>query len=339
MYSELDMLAQKYTLDKNIVKQYKLTKEEHEQIYEKIKTLTFYKKTPLEVDKTLKQSPTLSIIVGQPGCGKSSIIQNEITKYPNENVVVINSDDIKLNHPNYLEIGKKYLNEYSRITGLDGDKWTEDLFNYALDNYYNTIFEIPLRNDRIKNTILKAKEKGFKVKIVALSVSDLKSRIGIYDRYIKSKKHQGFGRFVGKQQHDETYNNMPKIVSELENIVDDVEVYIWDTDKNENRKENCIYTKKNKKFPNAKVAIEEGRKKDRIDTVMNNEKVLGELIKSEYIDSIDMKRDLLDILNEFEIELNRLSILDNKEDNNNIWNILNKSANKLKTQPNSLEEI
>ena len=62
-------------------------------------------------------------------------------------------------------------------------------------------------------------------------------------------------------------------------------------------------------------------------------------IPPEYIDSIDMKRDLLDILNEFEIELNRLSILDNKEDNNNIWNILNKSANKLKTQPNSLEEI
>ena len=101
MNSEIELLSQKYALDKEIVKQYKLTNEEHENIFEKIKENIFYSKIPIK-----NKRPILSIVVGQPGCGKSTIICNEIKKYPNDNVVVINSDDIKLNHPNHYEIGK-----------------------------------------------------------------------------------------------------------------------------------------------------------------------------------------------------------------------------------------
>lgn len=106
-----------------------------------------------------------------------------------------------------------------------------------------------------------------------------------------------------KQQHDETYNNMPNVVNELENITDDVEVYVWDN--KETGKTKKIYDKKNQDFPNAKMAIENGRKEDRKYTIKNSEETLNQIVRSDYIESKFIKKDLLDLLNEFEIELNK----------------------------------
>ena len=94
-----------------IMDKYKLSQEEHNEILDTIKRITFIEAEPTD-------NPIAIIIGGQAAAGKSSIISYSRKLFRDGNVVVIKSDSIKGFYPNIEEVAKTRLDSLLQTDGL-----------------------------------------------------------------------------------------------------------------------------------------------------------------------------------------------------------------------------
>lgn len=206
-----------------IKKRYKLTNEEHDEIQQAILRIWFDDKFPVENPKAIIDiAPPASGKTGLNGFGKDQFFDN--------NVVIINSDEFKPFHPKVDEIARLYPQYFTKITDQESNTWTSTLFDEALKNGYNVIFEGTGRNARILETI-KNKMQKYHVTVRGMAVNELNCLISILERYEFQVKAKGWGRLVTLDHFYETYNAMPQTIDEIEKskVVDSVEVYREET--------------------------------------------------------------------------------------------------------------
>jgi adenylylsulfate kinase-like enzyme len=84
------------------LEQYKLSEEEHQAIYEQeIAPLLFN-------DVKTVENPVVVMFGGQPGCGKSDLVDAAVDEFKSHGgAVKINGDDLRANHP----LNEKLLKE------------------------------------------------------------------------------------------------------------------------------------------------------------------------------------------------------------------------------------
>lgn len=85
--------------EEEILKKYKLTKEEHDEYYQTIKRIYVGGKTP-------EKNPISIIVGGQTGAGKSGILGYSTKMFNKDNVIIINSDELS----HFILKVKKLLN-------------------------------------------------------------------------------------------------------------------------------------------------------------------------------------------------------------------------------------
>ena len=193
-----------------ILKKYKLTDEEHEQYYQTIKRIYTGGKIPVN-------NPIAVIIGGQTGAGKSGIIGYSTKMFTDENVIIINSDEIKPFHPQSEEIAKLYPDMYTIITDQESNTWTSQLFEELRREKYNIIFEGTMKNNRIADESITELEKlGYTVVVRGIATCDLESRMSILERYEGQVSTKGWGRLVTTEHHNQTYNGMPNTIDYIE---------------------------------------------------------------------------------------------------------------------------
>ena len=150
-----------------ILKKYKLTDEEHEQYYQTIKRIYTGGKIPVN-------NPIAVIIGGQTGAGKSGIIGYSTKMFTDENVIIINSDEIKPFHPKSEEIAKLYPDMYTIITDQESNTWTSKLFEELRREKYNIIFEGTMKNNRIADeSITELQKLGYTIVVRGIATCDL----------------------------------------------------------------------------------------------------------------------------------------------------------------------
>lgn len=194
----------------NILEKYKLTEEEHNELYKMIKRIWTASNFPVE-------NPIAVIIGGQTGAGKSGIISYSQKMFEDGNVVVINSDEIKPFHPKGEEIAKNYPDLYTKITDQESNTWTSQLFEDVRNEGYNIIFEGTMKNNRVADeAIVELMKKGYTVIVRGLAVCDLESRLSIHERYEAQVATKGWGRLVVKEHHNQTYEGMPNTIDYIE---------------------------------------------------------------------------------------------------------------------------
>lgn len=193
-----------------ILSKYKLTEEEHDKIYDNIKAIMTQGKHPVE-------RPIAIIIGGQTGAGKSGIIGYSLKLFNDNNVVVINSDEIKPFHPKVDEIARDYPNLFTKITDQESNTWTSRLFSELRNEHYNLIFEGTMWNTRVADdAIAELMRLGYIVIVRGIASGDLESKYSILDRYISQVKSKGYGRLVEVEHHDRTYNGMPNTIDYIQ---------------------------------------------------------------------------------------------------------------------------
>ena len=227
-----------------IKKKYKLSDEEYNEKYNLIKKI-FFK------DKTSMNRPIAIIVGGQTGAGKGLLISNGKKQFEDDNVIIINSDEFKPFHPKASEIAEKYSTYFTKVTDQETNTWTSNLFDEAIQNKYNIIFEGTMKNTRIISTIQKLQENGYKVIVKALAVPFPDSLTAIHERYEEQLQTKGWGRLVTIEHHDESYNGMPKTINEIEKqeAFDELDIYSKDFNNNlsleykhiKNEKTNNVY--------------------------------------------------------------------------------------------------
>ena len=257
-----------------VKKMYKLPEEEHEKIGNQIKQIFLYDKFPVERPKAI-------INIAPPASGKTGLNGFSAEQFTNNNVVIINSDELKPFHPKIDEIAKLYPQYYTKVTDQESNTWTSGLFDAALAGKYNVIFEGTGRNARILETI-RNKMPGYEVIVRGMAVNELNCLISILERYEGQMETKGWGRLVTMDHFYETYRAMPETIDAIEKSGIVASSQIFKRGKTPTRPV-IIYNssdRENGRFPNAKFAVLGGRKEDEKQAVAYYEIIRDKLLKS-----------------------------------------------------------
>ena len=190
--------------------EYKLSDEKHNEVLAEIRDFIFE-------NKTSASHPQVYILGGQPGAGKSILTENILQNTDDDNIISINGDEFRLWHPKAQEIFKTHGKMFAEYTDADVRTWTSAVFDEAIQNHYNMIFEGTMRTKQICNTI---KEKllpaGYQINIVVMAVPEVKSRISIYSRYQEQIEKYPIARFTSRSSHDAAYQGMLDTLQNIE---------------------------------------------------------------------------------------------------------------------------
>lgn len=284
-----------------IKKKYKLSDEEYNEKYNLIKKI-FFK------DKTSMNRPIAIIVGGQTGAGKGLLISNGKKQFEDDNVIIINSDEFKPFHPKASEIAEKYSTYFTKVTDQETNTWTSNLFDEAIQNKYNIIFEGTMKNTRIISTIQKLQENGYKVIVKALAVPFPDSLTAIHERYEEQLQTKGWGRLVTIEHHDESYNGMPKTINEIEKqeAFDELDIYSKDFNNNLSLEYKHIKNEKtNNVYDSAEDAIMQIRN-EKMNKIIDNIKIridkLQQIWKNKTLSEDEKKQisSLLERINKFD---------------------------------------
>jgi predicted ABC-type ATPase len=158
------------------------------------------------------EQPTAIYLAGQPGSGKSKMVEMSIDNLDNKTAVVIDTDIFRQTHPQYEKIAKespetmyKFLDAYAfDVAGKIVDEAIKSKRNIVFDGTFGGNF------DFIKTSMQKMKDAGYNVEINALATNSTVSKMGIAARYEEQLAKSGYGRTVEVSYHDEVYKNIPK---------------------------------------------------------------------------------------------------------------------------------
>lgn len=189
--------------------QYKLSEEKHNAVYAILERRTLGNVSSVDY-------PRVVILGGQPGAGKSKLINmavHALKPVP----AIINGDDYRSAHPLAYEILRTNDKQYAEKTDPDVRLWTARLFNAAISKRCNIVFEGTMRNkEPLMSTIQYLHDVGYRIDIHVMAVKAEISRVGIVDRYESQKEFSGGGRWTPVESHDEAYLNLPSTVEALE---------------------------------------------------------------------------------------------------------------------------
>lgn len=248
-----------------LIEEYKLTEEEHSNISQNISEIFFKGKTKPKI-------PTAIFTIGPPGSGKTGL-NGLAQKELNGNLVIVNNDELRLFHPKAEEIAKKHPKEYIKITNEESKYWTDELVDKIIEEGYNILYEGTGRKIEIfKRMIQQMLQHGYRIIIKAMAVNELNCLMSIVERYAGQVQHKGWGRIVSTKTFYKSYDaEMIEAIDTLENEgeISEVEVYIRSDETTNPIK---IYSTSQKQYKDAKTAIIEGRKLDKINAIKYYEK-------------------------------------------------------------------
>lgn len=175
-------------------------------------------------------APKAIFLGGQSGSGKSNLssaIQKKFLR--TEQAVVINSDALREYHPAFPSLQKTDVNQASFLVNPDTVKWQQQLITVTVETKRNLILDGTLGGnpDPIRATMRMLREAGYYIQLSILAVPARLSRLGIYKRYEDQVALKGVGRWVGMENHDRLFNEIPRTLAllEREKAVDQIQIF------------------------------------------------------------------------------------------------------------------
>ena len=191
---------------------FKLSLAEHESVFADLNDDTFDGRSPVERPKAV-------ILGGQPGAGKSKLseIMQQNVFGDSSNVVKINGDDYREAHPQIREIGEENDKMLAEYTDPDVRDWTKRLFDKAISERFNIVFEGTLRNPApIMETMQRMAALGYEIHVACMAVNPKISKVSTFLRYETQKRSVGYGRWTNPAAHDVTVENLPSSLNLIE---------------------------------------------------------------------------------------------------------------------------
>ena len=189
------------------------------------------------------KEPKAYILGGQPGAGKSRL-NNHLQKINNGNLVIINGDEYRKNHPNFDKIIEKYGIDFPKYTSSFSSQVTERLIEVVSDKKYNLCIEGTLRTTTVPiNTCNLLKSKGYNVELDIMATKEKISYLSTQLRYYNFLSKGMIARATPKEHHDMVVKSICTNLNEIYNkkVFDDIKIF--------NRELEIIFDNKNKILP------------------------------------------------------------------------------------------
>ena len=186
-----------------LIDKYKLSEEEHGAILERLKKDIFFDQTP-------QKDQSILFVIGQPGCGKTTFIQNSELR---ADYININSDDYRHFSKYSDEILSQYPTYYSKLTNFDAHLWGDELFLYGINNGYSVLREKAPTDYSLLETIKNLAVK-YDLKIYVVVTGNLTSLLATRERYEEEIAQGMRAKLSSIDAHNKCYDLLPNYVSE-----------------------------------------------------------------------------------------------------------------------------
>ena len=183
-----------------LIENYKLSEKEHDDVLELLKKKLFS-------GRVAESNPSIMFVIGQPGCGKTTFINNaNMSQY-----IIINSDDYRHLSKYSDEILDKYPTSYAKLTNYDAHLWGDELFSYAIQNGYSVLREkAPIDNSLLE--LIKVLSNEYDVVLDVVVRGDLESLLSTRERYEKEKFKSSNAKLSNIESHNKCYSLLPDFI-------------------------------------------------------------------------------------------------------------------------------
>ncbi|HEM5961799.1 TPA: zeta toxin family protein [Streptococcus suis] len=174
--------------------------------------------------KTIPDQPKAILLGGQSGAGKTTIHRIKQKEFQG-NIIIIDGDSYRSQHPNYLALQEKYGKDSVDYTKGFAGKMVEQLVDELSTQGYHLLIEGTLRTTQVpRQTAQLLSSKGYQV---SLAVIGTKPELYAID--------PTQARATPKEHHDGIVENLVDNLRELEseNLFDQIQIY--------QRDRTCIY--------------------------------------------------------------------------------------------------
>lgn len=170
-------------------------------------------------------NPQLVFVTGQPAAGKSRTIERIVAGMDTP-AVVLDSDALRLNHPQIAEIMRRDPQRMDVLSNGPVGQWMGASIEHARQRGYNTIIENTLTNPaQVADTAAAFRSAGYRVDVAALAVPEQVSRLGVVSRYINGLDSDEYPRWTTERAHSGAYVDMLSGLQTVTGVVDTIEVY------------------------------------------------------------------------------------------------------------------
>ncbi|HEL1685536.1 recombinase family protein [Streptococcus suis] len=178
--------------------------------------------------KKAVESPTAFLLGGQPGSGKTSL-RSAILEETQGNVIVIDNDTFKQQHPNFDELAKLYEKDVVKHVTPYSNRMTEAIISRLSDQGYNLVIEGTGRTTDVPiQTATMLQAKGYETKMYVMAVPKINSYLGTIERYETMYADDPMtARATPKQAHDIVVKNLPTNLETLHKtgLFSDIRLY------------------------------------------------------------------------------------------------------------------
>lgn len=186
--------------------------------------------------KKSSKQPIAILLGGQSGAGKTTIHRIKQKEFQG-NIVIIDGDSFRSQHPHYLELQQEYGKDSVEYTKDFAGKMVESLVRELSHLGYNLLIEGTLRTiDVPKKTAQLLKSKGYEVQLALIATKPKLSYLSTLIRYEELYAiNPNQARATPKEHHDGIVENLVDNLNELESdkLFNQIQIY--------QRDRTCIY--------------------------------------------------------------------------------------------------
>lgn len=190
----------------------------------------------LTVGKTPSVKPEAILLGGQSGAGKTLLHRIKKEEFQG-NIIIIDGDLFRFQHPNYEELYKQYGKYAIQYTNAFAGKMVEELIFALSEKGYSLLIEGTLRNPEVpKKTAQILKSRKYRISLVIMACKPELSHLSTLIRYEEMYSIDKFrARATEKAIHDEIVQHLVDNIERLEQekIFEKIQVYQRDS--------SCIY--------------------------------------------------------------------------------------------------
>ena len=276
-------------------------------------------KDNLLINLSKDNNPLAVLLGGQSASGKGAIVDFVINEHPDKSFLIVNGDNYRIYHPQYKELIKNDILNFSEKTQAFSNVFTENLINDAIANKYNIIIEGTMRNaDTSINTANLFKNNGYNVEAHVIATNPLLSEINLYCRYAEEVSKFGAGRLADVKIHNQASRGMNNTADDLfrKKAVDKITIYTPSNSSTIGNNKNFILQKEKELIYNGKEWNSMQRPSVHIDRYRdeqeNNPELLNKFLNNgtvaqQNINNKDVSKALSTALENLEMQLHFVS--------------------------------
>jgi hypothetical protein len=175
--------------------------------------------------------PELSVLIAQPGTGKSRLNEGLRENYfaQRGGAIPLDSDLYKPYHPAYAQLLDEDDRTAAQLVRQDGRRWLASGQAHVREHKLNALLDWIGSGSDLDEFIQLMKdyrETGFRRSTVIVAAPEALSRLGIVQRFCAQRQQSGVGRLTKTENHDASYVGIPETCDEIDDLCLTEELFV-----------------------------------------------------------------------------------------------------------------